>query len=66
MKRGEEPIDTYNRLKNLVNKIQSYGSTRWTDHYDVVCLMLRSFTIIDHHLVNLIPENPGYTKMSPK
>jgi hypothetical protein len=29
MKRGEEPTDTYNRLKTLVNKIRSYGSTRW-------------------------------------
>jgi hypothetical protein len=65
MKRGEEPTDTYNRLKTLVNKIQSYGSTRWIDH-DVVRLMLRSFTIIDHHRVNLIHENPRYTKMSPE
>jgi hypothetical protein len=32
MKRGEEPTKTYNRLKTLVNKIQSFGSTRWTDH----------------------------------
>jgi hypothetical protein len=30
-----------------------YGSTRWTDH-DVVQLMLRSFTVIDPHLLNLI------------
>jgi hypothetical protein len=65
MIRGEEPTQTYNRLKTLVNKIQSYGSTRWTDH-DVVRLMLRSFTIIDPHLVNLIRENPRYTKMTPK
>jgi hypothetical protein len=35
MKRGEEPTETYNRLKTLVNKIRSYGSTRWMDH-DVV------------------------------
>jgi hypothetical protein len=49
----------------LVNKIRSYGSTRWTDH-DVVRLMLRSFTIIDPHLVNLIRENPRYTKMTPE
>jgi hypothetical protein len=28
--------------------------------------MLRSFTIIDPHLVNLIRENPRYTKMLPK
>jgi hypothetical protein len=35
MIRGEEPTQTYNRLKALVNKIQSYGSTRWMDH-DVV------------------------------
>jgi hypothetical protein len=28
MKRGEEPTKMYNRLKTLVNKIQSYGSTR--------------------------------------
>jgi hypothetical protein len=28
--------------------------------------MLRSFTIIDPHLVNLICENPRYTKMSPE
>jgi hypothetical protein len=48
-----------------VNKIQSYGSTRWTDH-DVVRLMLRSFTVIDPHLVNLIRENHRYTKMTPE
>jgi hypothetical protein len=65
MIRGEEPTQTYNRLKTLVNKIQSYGSTRWTDH-DIVRLMLRSFTVIDPHLVNLIRENPRYTKMTPK
>jgi hypothetical protein len=65
MIRGEEPAQTYNRLKTLVNKIRSYGSTRWTDH-DVVRLMLRSFTVIDPHLVNLIRENPRYTKMTPE
>jgi hypothetical protein len=65
MIRGEEPTQTYNRLKTLVNKIQSYGSTRWTDH-DIVRLMLRSFTVIDPHLVNLIHENPRYTKMTPE
>jgi hypothetical protein len=58
MIRGEEPTLTYNRLKTLVNKIRSYGSTRWMDH-DVVRLMLRSFTIIDPHLVNLILRTPG-------
>jgi hypothetical protein len=62
MIRGEEPTQTYNRLKALVNKIRSYGSTRWTAH-DVVRLMLRSFTVIDPHLVNL-HENPRYTKMT--
>jgi hypothetical protein len=62
---GEEPTQTYNRLNTLVNKIRSYGSTRWTDH-DIVRLMLRSFTIIDPHLVNLIRENPRYTKMTPE
>jgi hypothetical protein len=55
----------YNRLKTLVNKIRSYESTRWMDH-DVVRLMLRSFTVIDPHLVNLIRENPRYTKMTPE
>jgi hypothetical protein len=65
MIRGEEPTQTYIRLKTLVNKIRSYGSTRWTDH-DVVRLMLRSFTVIDPHLVNLIRENPRYTKMTPE
>jgi hypothetical protein len=65
MIRGEEPTQTYNRLKTLINKIRSYGSTRWTDH-DVVQLMLRSFTVIDPHLVNLILENPRYTKMTPE
>jgi hypothetical protein len=65
MKRGEEPTETYNRLKTLVNKIRSYRSTRWTDH-DVVQLMLRSFTVIDPHLVNFIRENPRYTKMMPR
>jgi hypothetical protein len=65
MIRGEEPTQTYNRLKTLINKIRSYGSTRWTDH-DVVRLMLRSFTVIDPNLVNLIHENPRYTKMTPE
>jgi hypothetical protein len=65
MIRGEEPTQTYNRLKTLVNKIRSYGSTRWMDH-DVVRLMLRSFTVIDPHLVNLIREKPRYTKMTPE
>jgi hypothetical protein len=65
MIRGEEPTQTYNRLKTLVNKIRSYGSMRWTDH-DVVRLMLRSFTVLDPHLVNSICENPRYTKMTPK
>jgi hypothetical protein len=65
MIRGEEPTQTYNWLKTLVNKIRSYGSTRWTDH-DVVRLMLRSFTVIDPHLVNLIRENPRYTKITPE
>jgi hypothetical protein len=63
--RGEEPTQTYNRLKTLVNKIRSYGSTRWTDH-DVVRLMVRSFTVIDPHLVNLIRGNPRYTEMTPE
>jgi hypothetical protein len=45
MKRGEEPTETYNRLKILVNRIRSYGSTRWTDH-DVVRLMLRLLILI--------------------
>jgi hypothetical protein len=57
MKRGEEPTETYNGLKTLVNKIQTYGSTRWTDH-DVMRLILRSFAIIDPNLVNLIRKNP--------
>ena len=65
MKTGQEPTETYNRLKTLENKIRSYGSTRWTDH-DVVRLILRSFTVIDPHLVNLIRENPMYTKMTPE
>jgi hypothetical protein len=65
MIRGEEPTQTYDRLKTLVNKIRSYGSTRWTDH-DVVRLMLRSFTVLDPHLVNSIRENPRYTKMMPE
>jgi hypothetical protein len=60
MIRGEEPTQTYNSLKTLVNKIRSYGNTRWTDH-DVARLMLRSFTVIDPHLVNLIRENPRGT-----
>jgi hypothetical protein len=65
MTRGEEPTKTYNRRKTLINKIRSYGSTRWMYH-DVVCLMLRSFTIIDPNLINIICDNPRYTKMSLK
>jgi hypothetical protein len=65
MKHIEEPTKTYNRLNTLVNKIRSYGSTRWMDH-DVVRLMLRSITVIGPYLVNLIRENPRYTKMTPE
>src|SRR5687767_9840222 len=65
MIRGEEPTQTYNRLKTLINKIRGYGSTRWTNH-DVVRLMLRSFIVLDPHLVNNIRENPRYTKMTPE
>jgi hypothetical protein len=65
MKQGEEPTESYNRLKTLVNRIRSYGSTGWMNH-NVVRLMLRSFTIIDPHLVNLIRENLRYTKMTPE
>jgi hypothetical protein len=65
MKRGEEPTETYNRLKTLVNKIQSYESTRWMDH-NVMRLMLMSFIAIDPNLVNLIRENLRYTKISPE
>jgi hypothetical protein len=36
-----------------------------TDH-DIVRLMLRSFTVTKPHLVNLIRENPRYTKMTPE
>jgi hypothetical protein len=63
MKRRKEPIETYNRLKTLVNKIRSYESTTWTNH-NVMRLMLRSFIVIDTNLVNLICENPRYTQMS--
>jgi hypothetical protein len=65
MKRGEEPIEMYNSLKTLMNQIQNYRSTRWMDH-DVVRLMLRSFTVLDPNLVNLIHEDPRYTKMMPE
>jgi hypothetical protein len=65
MKTGEEPTKTYNMLKTLANKIRSYGSTRWTDH-NVVRLMLKSFTVIDPNIVNIIHENLRYTKMSPE
>jgi hypothetical protein len=36
------------------------------DRPQVVRLMLRSFIVIDPNLVNLIRENPRYTKMSPE
>jgi hypothetical protein len=35
-------------------------------NHDVVRLMLRSFTVLDPHLVNNIRENPRYTKMTPE
>jgi hypothetical protein len=64
-KRGVEPTDMYDRLKTLVNKIRSLRSTRWTGH-DVVRFMVRSFVVIDPHLVNLIRENLRFTKISPE
>ena len=65
MKRGEEPTKTYNRIKTLLNQIRNYGSTRWMDH-NIVRLMLCSFTVLDPNIVNLIRENPRYTKMTPE
>jgi hypothetical protein len=65
MKRAEDPQETYNRLKILVNQVCNYGSTRWTDH-DVILLMLRLFTVLDSNLVNLICENPRYRQVMPK
>jgi hypothetical protein len=65
LKRGEEPTETYNKLKTLVNQIWNYGSTRRMDH-DVVQLMLRSFIVLDPNLVHIIHENPRYTKIAPK
>jgi hypothetical protein len=65
MKQGEESTERSNKPKTMVNKIRSYGSTRWTNH-DVIRLVLRSFTVIDPHLVNLICENPKYNKMTPE
>jgi hypothetical protein len=55
----------YKRLKTLVNQILNYKSTRRTD-LNIVCLMLRSFTVLDPNLMNLIRENPRYTKMMPE
>jgi hypothetical protein len=63
MIRGQKTTETYNRLKTLL--IRSYGSTRWMDH-DVFRLMLRSFTVIDPHLVNLIHQNLRFIKMMPE
>jgi hypothetical protein len=65
MIRGEEPTQTYNRLKTPVNKIRSYGSTRWTDH-DVVLLMLRSFTVIDPILSTLFVKEARYVEILGK
>jgi hypothetical protein len=65
MIREEEPTQTYNRLKTLVNKIRSYVSTRWTDH-DVVQLMLWSFTIIDPHLKGESKAYPNKNKLRGK
>lgn len=65
IKRGEEPQEIYNRLKSLVNQVQNYERSRWTDH-DVVRLMLRSFAVLDPNLLNSICENPRYHQMMPK
>jgi hypothetical protein len=65
MKMAEKPTDTYNKLKTLMNRIQRYGSRRWMDH-DIMRLMLWSLTVIDPNLVNIIGENPRYTKMWPE
>jgi hypothetical protein len=48
MIRGEEPTQTYNTLKTLVNKIRSYGSTRWrtTTSSDSCSGPLPSLTLI--------------------
>jgi predicted nucleotidyltransferase len=45
MNRGQDSIETYNRLKTLVHQIRNYGSTRWIDH-DIVRVMLRLFTVL--------------------
>jgi hypothetical protein len=69
--------DEYNKVSGLDNAKQIWDTLKIshegndatmitkTDH-DVVRLMLRSFTVIDPHLVNLIRERPRYTKMTPE
>jgi hypothetical protein len=55
----EGPQEMYNRIKSLVNQIQNYRSTKWTDH-EVVKLMLRSLIPHNTTLVTLICEHPRY------
>jgi hypothetical protein len=55
MIRGEEPTQTYNRLKTLVNKIRSYGSTRWTDHDVVRRMMVKEARYVDDALNGPMP-----------
>jgi hypothetical protein len=64
IKRGEEPTDTLQQAQDPSEQDSKLWKQRWTDH-DVVRLMLRSFTVIGPHLVNLICE-PRYTKISPE
>jgi hypothetical protein len=61
----ERPQKMYNRLKMLVNKIQSYGSKKWINH-EVVKLMLRAFVVRNITLVTLIHESSRYKKMTSK
>jgi hypothetical protein len=63
MIRGEEPTQTYNRLK--VNQVRNLRSTKWDDH-EMVKVILRSLVFRNPTQVQLICRDPRYKQMSPE
>jgi hypothetical protein len=59
----ETPRDMFNRLKKMVNKANTLGSKKWTDHMLTECLM-RAYTPMNYNVVALIFQDPSYKRMT--
>jgi hypothetical protein len=59
----EDPLEMYNWLKKLVNKVRAYGSKKWGDRR-VIDRILRAYVVMDTTMISLIQQDPTFKKMT--